>query len=219
MNVKEVMSREIRTIRMVDRLDAAARVMWEHDCGIVPVVDGNQAVVGVLTDRDVCMATYTQGRPLTEIAATAVMARQVRSCKPDDALATALALMQQHQVHRLPVVDARGVVVGILAVNDLVRLAHARPAAIDAPAVLKTLATIGAPRRAANAPAAAGTAPVTPGKPVPAAVGTAAVAAAAPAASGPVAIPPPAATILPVAANKPAKPKDGGKGKGKGRKN
>ncbi len=152
MNVKEVMSREVKTMRMVDRLDAAARILWEQDCGIVPVVDGNQAVVGVVTDRDLCMASYTQGRSLGEIAVTAVMARTVRTCKPDDALTVAMVSMQQHQLHRLPVVDARGVVVGMLSITDLVRLANARPAALDAAAVLKALATINASRRSAVSP-------------------------------------------------------------------
>lgn len=151
MNVKEVMSREVRSIRMGDRLDAAARVMWDNDCGIVPVVDGNGAVVGVLTDRDLCMAAWTQGRPLAEIPATAAMGRSVRTCKPDDAVSQALAAMQQHQVHRLPVVDARGVVVGIVTVNDLVRLAASRPAAIDGAGITKALAAIVAPRKAATA--------------------------------------------------------------------
>jgi CBS domain-containing protein len=149
MNVKEVMSQQVRSVRMTERADAAARILWEHDCGIVPVVDANNALVGVVTDRDLCMASYTQGRPLAEIAVTAVMARAVRSCKPDEALAAAMAAMQQAQVHRLPVTDARGLVVGMLSVNDLIRLAQARPAALDAGAVLKTLAAIGAPRQAA----------------------------------------------------------------------
>ena len=149
MNVKEVMSQQVRSVRMTERADAAARILWEHDCGIVPVVDGANVLVGVVTDRDLCMASYTQGKPLAEIAVTAVMARAVRSCKPDDALAAAMAAMQQAQVHRLPVVDARGLLVGMLSVNDLIRLAQARPAALDAGAVLKTLAAIGAPRQAA----------------------------------------------------------------------
>lgn len=211
MNVKEVMSREVRTIRMVDRLDAAARVLWEHDCGLVPVVDGNQAIVGVVTDRDLCMASYTQGRALGEIPVTAVMARHVRTCKPDEPLAAAMALMQQHQVHRLPVVDARGVVVGMLTVNDLVRLGQARPAALDAASVLKTLAAITAPRRSAapTAPAVAVQAAAPAGK------ATAAVATAGTPAvpiAAPVAIPAPAKAA---ASSKADKPKSSGKGKGK----
>lgn len=171
MNVKDVMTREVRSVRMADRLDAAARLMWEQDCGIAPVVDSSNVLVGVLTDRDLCMATYTQGRPLPEIPVTAAMARMLRTVKPDDSLTSAMAVLQQAQVHRLPVVDARGVLVGLLAVNDLVRMAATRPSTLDATAVVKCLAAIGASRRTANpataavAPAAVTLAPAT-GKPV-----------------------------------------------------
>lgn len=171
MNVKDVMTREVRSVRMADRLDAAARLMWEQDCGIAPVVDSSNVLVGVLTDRDLCMATYTQGRPLSEIPVTAVMARMLRTIKPDDTLATAMGVLQQAQVHRLPVVDARGVLVGLLAVNDLVRLAAARPGALDATAVVKCLATIGASRRATNVGAATASASAPAAAPAVASLG------------------------------------------------
>lgn len=170
MNVKDVMTREVRSVRMADRLDAAARLMWEQDCGLAPVVDSSNVLVGVLTDRDLCMATYTQGRPLAEIPVTAVMVRMLRTIKPDDSLAAAMAVLQQAQVHRLPVVDARGVLVGLLAVNDLVRLAAARPSALDAAAVVKCLAAIGASRRSASGgPAVAPASPSTSTSPAPSA--------------------------------------------------
>ncbi|MBL8731790.1 MAG: CBS domain-containing protein [Planctomycetes bacterium] len=149
MNVEDVMSREPRTVRVGERLDAAARVMWEQDCGFVPVVDGNGALVGVLTDRDLCMASYTQGRALGELPVLAAMARAVRTCRAHDPVTAAMSTMQEIRVHRLPVVDARGSVVGVLAMNDLVRAAAASPAALDPALVLATKATIGAPRRPA----------------------------------------------------------------------
>lgn len=149
MNANDLMTRGPRSVRTTDRLDAAARVLWEQDCGIVPVVDATNVLVGVVTDRDLCMASYTQGRPLDEIAVVGPMARQLRTCRPDDPITTVLAAMQQAQVHRLPVVDARGVLLGIVSINDIVRQAHNRPAAVDAASVVKTLALIGAPRRAA----------------------------------------------------------------------
>lgn len=189
MNVKEVMSREIKCVRLVDRLDAAARVMWEQDCGIVPVVDGNQALVGVVTDRDLCMASYTQGRTLAEIPVTAVMARSVATAKPEEPLAAALTTMQQRQVHRLPIVDARNVVVGMLSTNDLVRVAQARPATIDGSVVLKTLAAIAAPRRAAAPAAAKGAVAPTPPAPPAVAPAVAKPPSGAGATTGPVAIP------------------------------
>lgn len=204
MNVKEVMSREVRSIRLVDRLDAAARLMWEGDCGIAPVVDGNHALVGVVTDRDLCMAAWTQGRPLGDIPVTAVMARQLRTCKPDDGVAGALATMQQHQLHRLPVVDARGVLVGMLAIGDLLRLAGTRPAALDGTLVVRALAAIKAPRAAARpaAPAKAAAPAAPAGTPAPAA--GAASAAAIPA------VPPATAS----AAARTARPKTAPKPKG-----
>lgn len=155
MNVNELMSREPRAVRIGERLDAAARVMWDQDCGSVPVVDATNVVVGVVTDRDLCMAAYTQGRPLGEIPVATAMARPARTCRTDDSVAAAMGTMQQHQVRRLPVVDARGALVGVVAINDLVRAAHARPAALDAATMLRTLAAICAPRRGAAAPAGA----------------------------------------------------------------
>lgn len=151
MNVKECMSGDPRTVRTTDRLDAAARVLWEHDCGFVPVVDAVGGLVGVLTDRDLCMASYTQGRSLGEIAVTAAMARQVRVVRADESVAAALAAMQEMQVHRLPVVDAQSRPVGVISTNDLVRAAVARPAAVDGGQVLRTLAAIGRPRHAVAA--------------------------------------------------------------------
>jgi CBS domain-containing protein len=164
MNANDLMTRGPRSVRTTDRLDAAARVLWEQDCGIVPVVDAANVLVGVVTDRDLCMASYTQGRPLDEIAVVGPMARQLRTCRPD---------------------DARGVLLGIVSINDIVRVAHNRPAALDAASIVKTLALIGAPRRvvapspipkestakdaARNVPSAAPT-PLPAAKPMPAAV-------------------------------------------------
>ncbi len=221
MQAKDLMCREPRAVRMHDRLDAAARVMWEHDCGLCPVVDASGVLVGVLTDRDLCMASYTQGKALLEVPVAAVMARAVRTCRPEDTVATVLQTLQQAQVHRLPVVDARGMLVGVVGTNDLLRAAHARPAAVDAAAVVKTMATIGAPRApvaavrptAVVAPAATAAA-VAPVAAVAASASSVVAAAAprvaappaptAPAPATPVpATPPPAAASAAVVAQKP----------------
>lgn len=150
MNVNDVMSKEPCAVRMVDRLDEAARILWEQDCGFVPVVDGADVLVGVLTDRDLCMASYTQGKPVALVPVLAVMARELTTCGPDDSLATAMDLMAKSQVHRLPVVDARGVLLGVLSSNDLLQVCQARPAAVAASKVLATLAAIAQPRTGAR---------------------------------------------------------------------
>lgn len=149
MFVDDCMSRTPQGVRVTDRLAAAAQVLWDHDCGFVPVLDADDRLVGVLTDRDLCMAAFTQGRPLHDLPVAAAMARQVRSVRADDTLATAMVAMQEFAVRRLPVVDADGRLVGVLSSNDLVRYAFANPRAVAAEHVLRTLAVVGRSRRAA----------------------------------------------------------------------
>jgi CBS domain-containing protein len=98
--------------------------MWEGDCGCVPVVepdDGGVRVVGMVTDRDVCMAGYTQGRPLSAIRVDSAMARQVHACRPTDSIGEALNMLRKHQVRRLPVVDNGDHLVGMLSLADAAR--------------------------------------------------------------------------------------------------
>ena len=73
MKVQDVMNREPHAVRIVDRLDEVARIMWEQDCGFVPVVDAANTLVGVITDRDLCMASYMQAAAIASIPVFAVM--------------------------------------------------------------------------------------------------------------------------------------------------
>src|SRR5438046_1875104 len=78
MKVEEIMSVDLETCRLEDTLNRPAQIMWEHDCGVVPVVDGEARVVGIITDRDICIAAYTQGRPLSEIPVSSACSQNVR---------------------------------------------------------------------------------------------------------------------------------------------
>ena len=82
MKVSDLMTREVRTCHQHDSLNRAAQLMWENDCGAVPVVDSDLKVIGMLTDRDICMAAYTQGKRLDEIPVVTAMSRQVVRCLP-----------------------------------------------------------------------------------------------------------------------------------------
>jgi CBS-domain-containing membrane protein len=124
MKVEQLMTRNVQTCTPQDALNAVAKIMWERDCGCVPVVgEGNGAarVVGMITDRDVCMAAYTQGRPLAEITVGAVMSRDVRACRATDSIGAALKVLEGNQLHRLPVLDENECLVGLLSVADLAR--------------------------------------------------------------------------------------------------
>jgi CBS domain-containing protein len=118
--VTSVMSRDIRACTDNDTLDVAARILWETDCGCVPViVAGDRRVIGMLTDRDICMASYTTGRRLHELQVASARSRQAWSCPSTATVDEALAIMRQRQVNRLPVVDDHGALVGLLSLADV----------------------------------------------------------------------------------------------------
>lgn len=119
MKVRQLMNQPAITCSAVDTLDRAAGLMWEHDCGSLPVIDGDRRVVGMITDRDICMAAYTKGQPLGEIEVGPVMAKQVHCARPDDDVKRAEKTMRRHQVRRVPVVETDGRVIGVLSLNDL----------------------------------------------------------------------------------------------------
>jgi CBS domain-containing protein len=109
-----------------DLLCDAARIMWEHDCGFVPVVTSieERRVIAVVTDRDICMCAYTRGADLRSLRVSDAMSSVVHSCRIDDTLQAAEALMQIAQVRRLPVLDYDGRLVGVLSVADIARRAR-----------------------------------------------------------------------------------------------
>lgn len=122
MQVRDVMTRDVRTCHPGDTLERAAGLFWEYDCGCAPVVDESERVLGMLTDRDVCIAAYTRGKPLREIDVAAAMGnggRTVLTCRADDTIATAETILRKNQVRRLPVTDSDGRLVGLLSLNDL----------------------------------------------------------------------------------------------------
>ena len=98
--VGEVMVREVQTCTPRDTLERAAQLMWEHDCGALPVVDDSNHVVGVVTDRDVCMGAYTRGSALSLIAVGDVMAREPKTCASEDRLSKAESVLREHRVRR-----------------------------------------------------------------------------------------------------------------------
>lgn len=156
MRVEQLMAKEVATCSPDETLHQAVRLMWERDCGFVPVVESaERRVVGVVTDRDACMAAYTRGHPLAEIRVRDVMSTRVRACKPSDDLAAAEDVMREAKVHRLPVVDEAGQLIGVLSLADLAREAArgagSKRRAVSPAEVGETLASIRQPREIAAA--------------------------------------------------------------------
>ena len=121
MRISELMTRDVVTCCTHDDLETAAQLMWDHDIGALPVLDEHARIVGMITDRDICMAAYTRGEPIKAISVLATMSKHPTTCSEDAELREVEALMRGHQIHRVPVVDDDGRMVGIISINDLVR--------------------------------------------------------------------------------------------------
>ena len=153
MIARDLMTSHVLTCPAHESLALAAQVMWDADVGVVAVVDDQGRISGVITDRDVCMAAYTQGRLLRDMVIAEVMCKAVVSCGPDDSIGHIEELMRRHQVRRIPVVDAERRLLGIVSSNDLARAVHgSRRGQSD---LVVTLAAIGHPRQSLSIPPAA----------------------------------------------------------------
>lgn len=121
MKAKDWMSTTVYTCRPETSMNEAAYLMWEKDCGVLPVVDAGGRLVGIVTDRDLCMSACLRGAALKDLKVEQAMNRTVFTCGPEDTIEAVVRQMGDHQVRRIPVIDAERRVRGLLSVNDLVR--------------------------------------------------------------------------------------------------
>jgi CBS domain-containing protein len=152
MNVKDLMTHAPAVCTTTDHASRAAQIMWDKDCGVVPVIDGTGRLAGVVTDRDLCMAAYTRGVALHDIPVERVMSRKLTTIGPDASLEDALELLAGRAVRRLPVVAADGRLVGILSMADFVRAGTRSTARrkLKAEDLLDALAGVSQPRPVAH---------------------------------------------------------------------
>ena len=120
MKVKDVMTPNAKAIWLTESLAAAAKMMWENDCGVLPIIKDGRKVIGMITDRDICMAVAMRDQHPSAVSVEEVMTGAVHAVNPDDDIDQALQTMQAHQVRRLPIVNAAGELEGILSMNDVV---------------------------------------------------------------------------------------------------
>jgi CBS domain-containing protein len=139
MTVKDLMNTAVATCAPDSGLDSVVEIMREHDCGFLPVIDSHGIIVGVVTDRDVCLAGGTKHRSLARISVKETMSHPVFSCFPDENIKTVLVTMAKHRVRRLPVLNKSGHLLGVLSIDDIVHAPPRRggPTAEDIVAALK----------------------------------------------------------------------------------
>jgi CBS domain-containing protein len=119
MKVEELMTSVVQSCTPETNLAAAAMEMWNGDCGALPVVDDGGRVLGMITDRDICIAAATNHRDIADIKVGEVKTGEVRSCAPEMSVRDALTIFEQARVRRLPVVDEDNKLQGILSISDV----------------------------------------------------------------------------------------------------
>lgn len=119
MKVTDLMTALPESCRPDTNLAVAVQRLWDVDCGVLPVIDASGVLVGIITDRDICIALGTRDEPASRVRVDSVMRAPVETCVTSDDISTALHKMKDRRVRRLPVVDAGGGLVGVLSLNDI----------------------------------------------------------------------------------------------------
>lgn len=120
MKVKEIMTPDAKACAETANLARAAELMSHNNCGILPVVTAGGKVVGLITDRDICVAAAKNNKSLASIRVDEVLSGDVHACRPEDDIQAALRTMRENKVRRLPVIDAEGMLKGILSMDDVI---------------------------------------------------------------------------------------------------
>ena len=150
MRVQRLMTRAVWTCTPSTGLDGAVRIMRDQGCGSIVVVDELDHPLAMVTDRDVSLCALESGRTLSQLRVSDAMSAEIHTCRPEDLVAEAEATMIRWQVRRLPVVDSRGCLVGIVSLDDIARESvrelapHAGPVTADE--VARTLGALARPR-------------------------------------------------------------------------
>jgi CBS domain-containing protein len=118
MFVKDVMTTAPVSCRPDDSVERVAKLMAQHDCGVIPVCAGRK-LIGLITDRDITCRAVASGKPLNALPVSDVMTKTVHTVREDDDVQVAIDTMEAKQVRRLPVLDNAGNLAGIVAPSDL----------------------------------------------------------------------------------------------------
>ena len=118
MKVRDIMVKAPVFCHPDTNLAVVTEKMWVHDCGMLPVVDDELGVVGVITDRDICISLGTRNQKASDIRVRDVTSGNLYACVPDDEIHSALGIMEKGRVRRLPVVNREVKLMGVLSMGD-----------------------------------------------------------------------------------------------------
>lgn len=121
---KDVMTPEPQCCSPETPLNEVANLMVEADCGEIPVVDGSNRLIGVITDRDIVCRIVAKGKNPSTCTAQDAMTQQVVAVLADTTLDKIVEVMEENQIRRVPVVDAQGCCCGIVSQADVAMVAR-----------------------------------------------------------------------------------------------
>src|SRR5438445_7249035 len=123
MRVQDVMTKDPACVTPGATIREAAQLMQRENVGIVPVVEekGTKRLLGVVTDRDIAIRVVAEGRDSSARVSEVMSSSRISTCTPDDDVDDAMEVMSNEQVRRIPIIDDRGALVGIVAQADIVR--------------------------------------------------------------------------------------------------
>jgi CBS domain-containing protein len=143
MKVLDIMTKNVKSCRPSTSVAEAATLMWDNDFGVLPVTDDDGKVIGVVTDRDICMSVITKNQLPSDIRVSETISGNLDACSPEDDIQTALKTMQNAKVRRLPVINRDGKLQGILSLNDVIlRTVEAKGKGLSNEDVINTLKAI-----------------------------------------------------------------------------
>ncbi|HZA49526.1 MAG TPA: CBS domain-containing protein [Myxococcaceae bacterium] len=121
---REIMTPNPKAVRRDATLRDVAQIMRDENCGVVPVCDDNQRLVGLITDRDMVMRSFEAQKPWTAFKVGEVMTDEVEAVTPETPVRELIQLMGRKQVRRVPVVDRNDRLVGMIAMADVATRAN-----------------------------------------------------------------------------------------------
>ncbi|MEW6734078.1 MAG: CBS domain-containing protein [Acidobacteriota bacterium] len=117
--IEYVMTKNVTSCRPDNNLAEVGALLWEHNCGAMPVLDSEERVIGIITDRDICIALTTKNRLASNITVDEVMSKQIYTCSIEDGIEDAIEVMRNAKVRRIPVVDVDKKLKGIITLSDI----------------------------------------------------------------------------------------------------
>jgi CBS domain-containing protein len=142
---RDVMTRNVMTVHPADSVERAARLMRECDCGAIPVVDNDGRLIGMVTDRDITVRLVARGADIRRAFVDDCMTDEAFACNVNDSIDDCMRTMSRHQIRRLPILDDRDRVMGIVSQSDLARHAGEHPVRGERRAMTDVLCVVSEP--------------------------------------------------------------------------